>query len=72
MASYFRNPDNGLRDFFELDEGQSLALTPAFVAARTETFQKEVRTNQITCTAIGVFSREVNNEHSLRIYEVKT
>jgi hypothetical protein len=42
MASYFKNPDNGLKDFFELDEGQSLALTPAFVAARAETFQKEV------------------------------
>jgi hypothetical protein len=71
MASYFRNPDNGFRDFFELDGGQSFALTPAFVAARTETFQKEIGANQITCTAIGVFSREVSNEHSLRIYEVK-
>lgn len=71
MASYFRNPANGLRDFFELDEGQSLMLPPAFVAARAETFQKEVRASQITCTVTGVFSREMENERSLRIHRVE-
>ena len=71
MASYFRNPPSGLRDFFQLREGESFKLTPDFVARRAETFRRRVKTNEIECAATSIFSREIANEHSLRIYEIE-
>lgn len=72
MASYLRNPRNGLDAFFGLGGGQSLALTSDFFSARPKTFQKEVRNSQTECTVVGLVKRQLSKEHALRIFEIRT
>ena len=72
MALYFQNPQNGLKDFFELPEGQLFTLDAALIAARAKTFREKVEKTQIECSVTGLFSTEVSDEHLLRVYKIKT
>ena len=71
MASYFRNPRNGLDAFFGLSGGQSMAVTPGFLAARSKTFQNEVKNSQTECTVVGLFKRDMSKDHTLRIFGIR-
>ena len=72
MASYFQNPQNGLEYFFELPEGQLFTLDKPFIAAHAKTFREKVEKTQIECSVAGLFSTEMRDGHSLRVYEIKT
>jgi hypothetical protein len=70
MASYFRNPANGFRDFFALPISQSFRLDTSFAKSRAATFQSRLTVEVVDCTVICSLARELNGGNSLRIYEI--
>lgn len=69
MASYFRNRQNGLTDFFELPVGQELTINDQYINARSETFQKAIG-GSFSARLRCVCSEALPSEHYLRIFEI--
>lgn len=70
MASYFRNPSNGLDAFFALPKGELLAIDAKFMDGRPNTFVQSV--GQIPeVSVLSLYSRSLPNAHELRVFEVK-
>ena len=72
MASYFLNQDNGYGDFFNLITGQSFEIDTAFLGTRVPSFWDKISCDPIPCVASGFFASDLGEEHSLRVYEVKS
>jgi hypothetical protein len=69
MASYFANPANGLREFFDLATGRTLRIDREFISGKSATFVSAVgETPDVEVTSL--FERSLPNPHEMRIYEI--
>jgi len=72
MTSYFKNPNNGLADLFDLAAGQSFQVDTMFLNSRPPCFRDKVSCNLIPFDVVGCFARDLGEEHLLRVYEIKS
>ena len=70
MTDYFRNPQNRLRSFFELPEGEVYPITPEFVQGQAATFQSVVHEWVTPCHIMGVHRYNLSHGFALRIFQV--
>ena len=71
MASYFKNPNNGLAGLFDLAMGQSFQVDRTFLNTRPPSFRSKVSCDPIAFDVVGYFARDLGEEHFLRVYEIK-
>lgn len=69
MASYFRNPQNGLEELFELSGSNDLVLDSSLTVGKAQTLLNNIG-GALNCRVKSVLKRELPNNHSLRIYEL--
>lgn len=69
MTAYFKNPSNGLVDFFGLPKGNSMLIDSAFLAERSATFVKSAG-EVPNIKAVTLYSRSLSKNHELRVFEV--
>lgn len=69
MANYMKNKNNGLYDFFMLPEGEKLAINYDYISSKSTTFKKSINVN-INSVIECKFSKELPNQHYLKIYQV--
>ena len=69
MTAYFKNPSNGLVDFFGLPKGNSMLIDSAFLAERSATFVKSAG-EVPNIKAVTLYSRSLPKNHELRVFEV--
>jgi hypothetical protein len=71
MSAYFRNPQNGLDDFFGLERGGNLRLDRNYIGRHCQTFARgagiEFVESELNCLA----NKSLPRGFELRIYEVK-
>lgn len=69
MAVYFRNPNNGYTDFWDLGKGSELEIDEQYFYNKPKTFLNTLG-GIFQAKVVGVFSRGLSGENYLRAYEV--
>ena len=69
MASYLRNPGNGLHDFFELARDATFRIDERLFLDRATTFRKTAG-RVFSATLTGLLSTSLVRNHEVRAYEV--
>ena len=69
MATYFRNPNNGYVDFWELKQGQIIEMDHGYFSNKPNTFLDRLG-ELFQASVAGVFSRELQGGNYLRVYQV--
>jgi len=70
MSGYW---SNNFRDFWSLNVSESLALNPAYLAKKPETFKAQLIGNQSFSATITLrYSSSLPEQHELRVYEITT
>jgi hypothetical protein len=71
MASYFKNPNNGIAGLFDLAMGQSFQVDTTFVNTRPPSFRTKISCDPIAFDVVGYLACDLGEEHFLRVYEIK-
>lgn len=69
MAVYFRNPNNGYTELWELRQGDKLAIDENYFSNKPNTFMNTLGGLFQACV-VGAFSRVLPDGNYLRVYEV--
>jgi hypothetical protein len=70
MASYFENPQNGLADFYGLESGRVIRLTPEYFGKRSATLRNAIG-GEFEAEVVGMFSANLPQRHSLRVWDIR-
>jgi len=70
MIAYFRNPCNNFQDFFDLPENKVYSIRKDDFLDRLPAFKKKLKVDPIDCKLLSIISRDLDKNHSLRIYGV--
>jgi hypothetical protein len=70
MASYFRNPRNGLSDLSDLPTTKSFAVNSSLLDTLAPSVRKRIKAPVTACWALGKFAVSLPREHELRLYDV--
>ena len=70
MASYLRNPKNGLDGLFDLASTGSFTLDSRLLDSRAASVRKKIKAPVTTCWALGKFAVSLPRDHELRVYDV--
>jgi hypothetical protein len=70
MASYFRNPHNGLVGLFDLAQSAQFAIDGSLLAPLAKSVKDKIKVPIFPCYAVGDFARSLSRQHELRVYEV--
>lgn len=69
MAVYFRNPNNGYVDFWELKQGAELEIDENYFSNKPSTFLNTLG-GTFQANVVGAFCRALSRGNYLRAYEV--
>ena len=70
MASYFRNPRNGLGGLFDLPTTRTFTIDSSLLASRAPSVRIKIKAPVTTCWALGKLAASLPREHVLRVYDV--
>lgn len=70
MALYFKNPANGLHDFFELAGPDAISFGPTTFLGFSRTFRTRISPHLCECNVRARFSTELGNNIVMRAFEV--
>jgi len=66
---YFRNPNNGHTEFWELEIGQEMVIDEQYLSNKPKTFLNTLG-GVFQAKVVGVFHRTLSGSNYLRTYEV--
>lgn len=70
MAIYFKNPNDQLSDFFELEVGKSLYIDKEYIENHSNTFVNTVKGLVNPCMVRMCYKKDYNEDKWLRIYDI--
>ncbi len=71
MASYFRNPRNGLDALFDLGAGAKFRIDANLLASRAPSVRNKIKVPVLPCYAVGKFATGLSARNELRLWEVR-
>jgi hypothetical protein len=70
MASYLRNPRNGLGGLFDLPSTKSFRIDSSLLVSLAPSVRKKIKAPVTRCWAVGKSAVSLPREHELRVYGV--
>lgn len=69
MAVYFRNPNNGHAEFWDLENGKSMSIDEKYLSNKPKTFMNAIG-EAFQAKVVGAFHRTLSGSNYLRAYQV--